>query len=296
MAVSERDPHTGEATTGHEWNGIKELNTPVPKPVWFFLITTFLFAVGYWILMPAWPVGWTYTKGLLGVDQRINLQNQLKKASAQRAAWMDEIAAKPYAQIKADPKLMDIVRTSGKTLFGDNCAVCHGLKGEGGPGFPNLAAHSWLWGGSPEEIEKTIAVGINSNTAETRVSQMLAFGRDGMLPPADILKVVSYVQSLSGQNSENKGDLAAADIEAGREIFTANCVSCHGEDAKGLPEMGAPNLTDNVWINGGSHEAIYKTVYGGRQGYMPHWEGRLTPTERKLLTLYVLDLKPETQK
>ena len=287
MAVGDRDPHTGHMTTGHEWNGIKELNTPVPKPVWFFLVTTFLFSLGYWVLMPAFPLGVTYTKGLLGVDQKRVVTENVQKAAADRAAWADKIAAASYAEIEADPALMDIVRTSGRTLFGDNCAVCHGMSATGGKGFPNLAAKSWLWGGSHEAIEKTIAAGINAPHANTRASQMLAFGHDGMIPHTDISKLVSYVQSLSGK----AGAAPAADIGAGRELFAKNCVSCHGADGKGLIEMGAPNLTDGLWIYGGDRESIFTSIYGGRQGVMPAWEGRLSPVERKLLTLYVLNLE-----
>lgn len=286
MAVEERDPHTGYMTTGHEWNGIKELNTPVPRPVYFFLIVTAAFAVVYWLLMPAWPLGVTYTKGLLGIDQRRSVAEALEEAAAQRAAWTQRIETAGFAEIQADPQLMSIVRQTGRTLFGDNCSVCHGTRATGGPGFPNLTSGSWLWGGEPEAIAETLRVGINATHPDTRTGQMLAFGRDGILPRADVEKVVTYVQSLSDPS------IAAApgQLDAGREIFLANCATCHCEDGKGMTDTGAPDLTDRFWIYGGDRQSIFTTVYGGRQGHMPSWEGRLGPVDRKILALYVLDL------
>src|SRR5215470_6742874 len=203
MAIEERDDHTGYMLTGHEWNGITELNTPVPRIVYFFLIVTALFAVGYWILMPAWPLGTTYTKGLLGVDQRTTVVAALKQAALDRAAWTTRIEQAGFAEIQGDPGLMNIVRQTGRTLFGDKCAVCHGRDAGGGKGFPNLTTSSWLWGGTPEAIVETIRVGINSAHPDSRSSQMLAFGRDGMLPRTDIENVVAYVRSLSNPGASD---------------------------------------------------------------------------------------------
>ena len=154
MAIEERDPHTGYMTTGHEWNGIKELNTPVPRPVFFFLIVTALFSVVYWVLMPAWPLGVTYTKGLLGIDQRAIVSEGLKEAAIERGTWTKRIEAEGFREIQADPRLMEKVRQTGRTLFGDNCAACHGSKAQGGNGFPNLTTASWLWGGDPEQYRR----------------------------------------------------------------------------------------------------------------------------------------------
>src|SRR5215510_7664287 len=153
MAVDqrERDSFTGYLTTGHEWNGIKELNTPVPRIVFFFLGITFLFALGYWILMPAFPLGATYTKGMLGADDRASVTQSVRQAAADRA-WSDQIAGKSFAEIESDPRLMAAVRQTGRTLFGDNCAVCHGRDARGGKGFPNLTTASFMWGSSPEQI------------------------------------------------------------------------------------------------------------------------------------------------
>jgi cytochrome c oxidase cbb3-type subunit 3 len=288
MAVEQqdRDSYTGYLTTGHEWNGIKELNTPVPRPVYFFLTIAVLFSVGYWVLMPAWPLGVTYTKGLLGIDQRKTVAASLEEAATDRSVWTKEIETENYAAIQSNRPLMEIVRGTGHTLFGNNCAACHGLDAKGGPGFPNLTTSSWLWGGKPEDIFNTIRVGINSAHKDTHVSQMPAFGRDQMIPRTDVLKVASFVYSLSNPDAKN---VDPKDVEAGKKIFAANCVSCHGDDAKGNPELGAPNLTDKSWIYGGDLETIDTTIWGGRQGHMPTWESRLADLDRKILTLYLLD-------
>jgi len=286
-----RDSYTGYLTTGHEWNGITELNTPVPRAVYFFLTLAFLFSVGYWVLMPAWPLGDTYTKGLLGIDQRKVVAASLTAAATDRSAWGRKIAGEDYAAIQADPALMAVVRETGHTLFGNNCAACHGVDAKGGPGFPNLTTSSWLWGGKPEDIFNTIKVGINSAHKDSRSSQMPAFGRDQMLPRGDVLKAASYVYSLSHPGTK---DLDPKNVEAGKAIFAANCVACHGENAKGNAELGAPDLTDKSWIYGGDLETIDTTIWGGRQGHMPTWEGRLSDLDRKILTLYLLDKRGAT--
>jgi cytochrome c oxidase cbb3-type subunit 3 len=274
-------------TTGHEWNGIEELTTPVPRIVFFFLAATTLFAIGYWLLMPAWPLGHSYTKGLLGNDQREIVARQIREAAAARGAWADPIAKADFAAITSNPELMKHVRETGRTLFADNCSVCHGANGTGGPGFPNLAAKAWLWGGDPAVIAETIRVGINSRHRQTRNSQMLAFGQNGSLDREAVLAVAAYVRSLSGQVLS---DEERSRVEAGKKAFAAQCVSCHGADGRGIREAGAPDLTDQIWIYGGDAQSVFTSISGGRQGHMPHWEGRLSPVEIKLLALYVATL------
>jgi len=280
----ERDPESGWMTTGHEWNGITELNTPVPKAVWFFLIVTALFSLGYWLLMPAFPLGSTFTKGLLGADDRAAVTASVKQAAIERAAWTDQIAARSYAEIERDPTLMTAVRETGRALFGDNCSVCHGRDAKGSRGFPNLTRPSFLWGNSPEAIAETIKVGINSANPKSRVSQMPAFGRDHVLERPDIENVVAYAMSLSG------GKASVGNIEAGKTVFEANCAVCHGPDGKGKADVGAPNLTTPIWTYGGDEASIYSDVWGGLQGQMPSWEGRLSPIDLRILALYVADL------
>jgi cytochrome c oxidase cbb3-type subunit 3 len=280
-------------TTGHEWNGIKELNTPVPRPVYFFLGAAALFAVVYWVLMPAWPLGVTYTKGLLGIDQRTDVTLELKQAALERSVWTRRIESESFRQIQADPQLMQAVRQTGPALFADNCAACHGAEAKGNKGFPNLTTTSWLWGGSPEAIFETIRIGINSDHPKSRTSQMPAFGRDQVLSAPDIESVVSYVRTLS--NPAAAKEAAPGEIEKGKALFAANCAACHGPDAKGSTESGAPNLTDAWWIYGGDRETISTTVWGGRQGHMPTWEKRLTELQRKILALYLVDLRTPTK-
>ena len=289
MAVDERDPHTGYMTTGHEWNGIKELNTPVPRAVYFFLIVTVLFSLIYWVLMPAFPLGVTYTKGLLGIDQRTTVMELLKQATLERETWTRRIGTESYQAIQADPNLMKIVRQTGHTLFGDNCAACHGFNAKGGKGFPDLTTASWLWGGDPEAIAETIRVGINSSHPKSRVGQMLAFGRDKMLPPPDVDNVVGYVQTLSDPAASKQ--IPPARLAAGKATFASMCASCHGDDGKGKLEVGAPDLTDKHSIYGSDAQSILTSVWSGRQGQMPSWEGRLSAADRKILTLYLLDLR-----
>jgi len=264
----------------------------VPRAVYFFLTLAFLFSVGDWVLMQAWPLGDTYTRGLLGIDQRKIVAASLTAAATDRGVWSKKIAGEDYAAIQADPALIAVVRETGHTLFGNNCAVCHGVDAKGGPGFPNLTTSSWLWGGKPEDIFDTIKVGINSAHKDSRSSQMPAFGRDQMLPRGDVLKVASYVYSLSHPGAK---DVDPKNVEAGKAIFAANCVACHGENAKGNPEFGAPDLTDSYWIYGGDLDNIDTSIWGGRQGHMPTWEGRLSDLDRKILTLYLLDKRSATR-
>lgn len=278
MSVRERDPLTGHETTGHEWNGIAELNTRVPRAVWFFIIVIHIYALIAWILLPTWPLIVTYTGGVLGIDQRRDVADDIATAEAARAVWRDRIAAGTLEEIRADPALMAAVDATGPALYGNNCLVCHGQGGRGGPGFPDLSDGDWLWGGDDEAVMETIRVGINSSHPETRFSQMLAFGRDGMLTRDEIRSVAAYVGSLS------TGTPATG---PGARIFADNCASCHGEDGTGMVELGAPDLTDGAWIYGGDPASLFTTIHDGRAGVMPAWEGRLSEVDRKILALYV---------
>lgn len=291
MAVEELDPLTGRATTGHEWNGIKELDTPVPRGVLMFLIVTHLFAVIWWFVMPTWPLGTTYTKGLLDTDQRKIVEAKLVAENAARAPWVDVIEKSSFDEILANPQLMEVVKQTGHRLFGDNCAACHGRDGKGGNNYPDLTDHDWIWGGGPETIAQTMRIGVNSSNPESRVSQMPSFGRDQMLDPVQVRNVATYVHSLSNPSDATPDNVAT--IEAGRQVFLTTCAACHGQDAKGNKDMGAPNLTDQYWIYGGDLQTIVTSVHGGRQGHMPTWDKRLTPADIKILALYVYKLGVE---
>jgi len=292
MELDKRDVVTGRPTTGHEWNGIEELETPIPRVVFFFLGTAFVFSLICWMLYPTWPLIWTYTKGMLGTDQKQVVAVRAEDAALSRATWTSEIEKKSYAEIEADPALMRSVKETGHTLFGDNCAACHGVNATGGAGFPNLAAKAWLWGdGSPEALEETIRVGINSTNDDTRTSQMLAFGHDGMLPTDQIEAVGAYV----GSHSKLEPARDAKAVEAGMLGFPADVVPAPGEDAKGKRDVGAQDLTDPTWLYGSDAQSVFTTVYSGRQGHMPNWAARLSPLDIKILTVYVHTLEKKPQ-
>lgn len=287
MSVKERDPLTGHQTTGHEWNGITELNTRVPRAIWFFIIVTHVWALFYWVLMPAWPTVNTYTKGLLGVDQRQQVEARVAAADAKRSSWSDPITSLTLDEVRSDPTLMAHVQRTAPALFGDNCAACHGAQAQGGPGYPSLVDQAWLWGSDDETVLETLRVGINAPHPESRFSQMMAFGRDGLLDREQIRIAADYVQSLSRPAEEINADRLAA----GATLFDENCASCHGEDGTGSQDLGAPDLTDEHWIYGGDEKSIFNTIFHGRQGWMPAWEQRLSETERRILTIYLGQLK-----
>lgn len=286
--IDERDPHTGHKTTGHEWNGIKELNTPVPKAVWFFIIVTHLFALVYWVLMPAFPLVTTYTKGLLHYNDKDHINTVLQEDAEKHVDLMQKINPTEYGMILADKEMMKTVQKRGRALFADNCSACHGREGRGQSGFPSLVDDDSLWDGTPQGLEETVRVGINSNHPDSRRSQMLAFGSDQILQRDDVNSVIQYVRSLSGVKDKNLQPDAAA---KGEKVYTANCSACHGKNAKGDPKAGVPNLADTIWLYGGESQDIYTTVWHGRIGRMPSWEGRLTPEQRKILVLYLLGMQ-----
>lgn len=284
MEEPEFDAPSGRKTTGHEWNGIKELDTPVPKIVLIFLGIGLVLSVIYWVLAPAWPTGTSYTRGLLGLDDRQEVTREVEAAEASRAVWDQRLTSEPFAQLAQDPEIAAYVSEMAPTLFADNCAACHGANLRGGPGYPDLTAPARLWGGDPDTVAETIRVGINADHPDTRRSQMSAFGTFGTLDRDQIQAVSAYVRSLSGQS------LSAAErarLQGGQEIFSTTCATCHGPDGRGSTQVGAPDLTDDVWIYGGDAATVYETIHSGRQGQMPSWEGRLSPAQIRMLTLYI---------
>ena len=280
--TKELDAVTGTATTGHEWDGIKELNTPLPRWwVWLFY-ATIVWSLGYWVMFPAWPTLTGYTRGLLGYSTRARVEGDLaalRQARGERAA---ALAALPLAEIERDPGLLAIARAQGRAAFGDNCAPCHGSGAAGSKGFPNLNDDDWLWGGTLAEIQQTIDYGARSSHAKTHMSQMPAFGRDGILKRDEIGAVASYVRSLAGLPTRPGVNLAA-----GAKIFADSCALCHGADGKGNKDFGAPNLTDAIWLYGSDEATIIDIVTNSRGGVMPAWNGRLDPVTIKSLAVYV---------
>jgi len=279
------DRITGTATTGHEWDGIKELNTPLPRWwVWLFYITI-IWAIGYWVVYPAWPTISSNTKGLFGYSSRTEVANDLAALHTLRGAKGAALATTPLAEISANLDLRTFAVAQGKAAFGDNCAPCHGTGAAGAAGYPNLNDDDWLWGGSLEQIYKTIQFGIRSGHDEAHVSQMPAFGKDNILDRAQIVTVANYVRSLAGLSVREGTNLAE-----GKKIFEDNCAVCHGPQGKGNHELGAPNLTDPIWLYGADEVSLLHTITNSRNGVMPAWAGRLPPATIKSLAIYVYSL------
>lgn len=272
-------------TTGHEWDGIQEFNNPLPRWWLWTLYGTIVWALIYMVLYPAMPLLNDYTRGFWEYSQRGNVLDDVEKARSQRLAQAKGLAEASLAQIKADPDMLRMAMASGKAAFGDNCAACHGTGATGRTGYPNLQDDEWLWGGTLEDIHQTLRVGIRSTHLETRMGDMPSFGTSGVLKDNEIEAVAQYVLSLSRQPLSAK-----ADLKLGGDVFKQQCAACHGDDGKGKPELGSPNLTDAIWLYGNTPQAITATIVNGRKGVMPHWEGRLDPVTIKSLAVYVHSL------
>ena len=276
------DTVTGTATTGHVWDDIRELNTPLPRWwLWLFYLTI-VWSIGYWIVYPAWPLVSSYTKGVFGWQSRAAVVRDLAELKELRAPMTTKLAAASLADIAADPTLADFTRAQGRATFVENCAPCHGAGGGGAKGYPNLNDDDWLWGGKLEQIHQTIQFGIRSGNANARESQMPAFGKDNLLKRDEIVTVANFVRSLSGLSTRPGVDLAA-----GKKLFADNCAICHGVDGKGNKELGAPNLTDGIWLYSSNEAAIIDIITNARGGVMPAWVGRLDPVTIKALAFYV---------
>ena len=282
MAQQELDTVSRTHTTGHEWDGIKELNTPLPRWwVWMFY-STIVWAFAYWVLYPAWPTISGYTTGVLGYSTRGQVAADLADLRKVRGDKGIALEQTSLSDIEKDPALLAFAQAQGKAAFANNCAPCHGIGATGAKGYPNLNDDDWLWGGNLEEIRETITYGVRSGNAKAHESAMPAFGKNNMLKPDDIAQVANYVRSLSGLAVRPGTDLAK-----GKKIFADNCAGCHGDDGKGNPELGAPNLTDRIWLYGSDEAAIIETIANSRSGVMPAWSGRLDPATINALAVYV---------
>ena len=279
----EIDKLTGTATTGHEWDGIRELNTPLPRWwLWLFYLCI-IWAVGYWVLYPAWPLLSNSTQGVLGWHARAAVETDLQELRQQRGPMMAKLTGASVAQIVSDPQLLDFARAEGRVAFADNCAPCHGAGGGGAKGYPNLNDDDWLWGGTLVQIQQTITHGARSGDDKGHLGNMPPFGgANAVLKPEQISQVADYVRSLSGLGVEKGADLAA-----GQKLFATNCAVCHGPDGKGKKELGSANLTDKIWLYGSDKETIVQTITNGRGGVMPAWGGRLDDPTIKALTVFV---------
>lgn len=279
------DQVTGAETTGHVWDDdIKELNKPLPR--WWLLTfyVCILWAIGYWIAYPAWPTLAGYTKGVLGYSQRDVVAREVAAANQAQGSLREQIAALPLTDILKSPDLARFADAAGRAAFAENCAPCHGRGAQGAPGYPNLRDDDWLWGGKAEDILQTIRFGIRSDHKQARASPMPRYGLDKLLDEKQILDVAEYVLSISG------GTMAKEPAARGAIIFKEQCAACHGNDGRGKPEQGAPNLTDQIWLYGSNIDAIVTSIRTGRGGVMPAWEGRLDPVTIKALAIYVHSL------
>lgn len=280
----EKDEVSGTQTTGHEWDGIKELDTPMPRWWLWTMYATIIWSIGYWIVMPAWPLISSYTAGMIGYSSRASLENVMSEAAAAHATDRAALVTTELSEVQDDQQTYQYALRGGKSAFAVNCSQCHGSGAQGAPGFPNLNDDEWLWGGSVDSIYETIKYGIRSDHDDTRLGEMPAFLDDELLEPAQINDVAEYVLSLS------EPDRDAEAVARGKEIYAAECASCHGENAKGLREFGAPNLTDAIWFYGGDKETIVRTISKGRANVMPAWVDRLDDATIRQLTLYVHSL------
>jgi cytochrome c oxidase cbb3-type subunit 3 len=286
MADNKRiDEPTGTQTVGHEWDGIEELNTPLPRWWLWTFYATCIWALGYVILYPAWPLIDSATAGTLGWSSRGDLAAEMVAETRRRAPIMAALSTTPPDQLLRDERLLRAAVAGGESAFKVHCVQCHGSGADGiraGSGYPNLNDDDWLWGGTITDIEYTLVHGIrNPDHAETRMSMMPAFGRDGILTSAQIADVVSHIRTISGQ------ERGSASSTRGAALFAANCAVCHGPGGEGMRSLGAPRLTDGIWLYGGTRAALTQTITNARQGVMPRWGNRLDAVTIRMLAAYV---------
>jgi cytochrome c oxidase cbb3-type subunit 3 len=271
-------------TTGHEWDGIKEFNNPLPRWwLWTFYATTF-WGILYTIAYPAWPLISEATPGILGFSTRQDVARDIADWEEGNIALAENLTTIDLTKLPGTQDLYNYAVQAGASVFRNNCSQCHGSGAAGAKGYPNLLDDEWLWGGTIDEIAYTVRHGIrNDLDPDARYSQMPAFG--DLLPAAEIDAVVHHVLSLSGQPHD------AARAAAGETVFLDNCAACHGEDGLGDRTLGAPNLADAIWLYGGDYETVRQTVEHSRFGVMPPWgPPRLTEAQVNAVAAYVHQL------
>lgn len=279
------DPIAGVETTGHKWDGIEELDNPLPRWWLWVFYATIIYSIGYMVLYPSIPLGTSYFEGTTNYSQREDVAAELAATKEARGEMYQRILMEDLQGIRHNDELLNFSLAGGRVAFLDNCAPCHGTGATGGPGYPNLADDDWLWGGDLEAINTTIAHGIRwEKDEDTRYSEMPNFGSDGLLETADINAVAEHVLSLSGL--EHDASLA----EQGAVVFEEQCVACHGASGEGIQELGAPALNDQVWLYAGDRHEIVQQLTRARHGQMPAWTGRLDEATIKMLTVYVHSL------
>ena len=276
------DELSGVETTGHEWDGMKELNNPLPRWwLWVWAATT-VWAFGYWVFYPAWPGITGYTAGLLNNSDRVNVERDVADLQEARSGLGRRLMSSSLEEAAQDPDIFEFVQAAGSAAFGLHCATCHGSGAQGAVGYPNLNDDVWLWGGTLEDIQYTIRHGIrNLDDDNARFSQMPAFHRDQLITTSELNTLTDHVMWLSGRGAENYN------VAAGQELYEFHCESCHMADGTGDPTQGAPNLTDALWLYGGDRDIIRGQIANPRNGVMPPWEDKLDDLTVRALTVYV---------
>lgn len=278
----EIDSFSGVETTGHEWDGIKELNNPLPRWWLYIWYASIVWSIGYWIAMPAWPLVSSYTQGMLGWSQRSNVLAELEAIEQAREPIKASLLEASLDEIEGTPDLLTFALASGEAAFGDNCAPCHGSGAQGAIGYPNLNDDEWLWGGALADIEQTITYGIRNENFDSRYSEMPAFLQVGTINRSEVSDLADYVLFISGQ--EPSSDAAVAN---GLDLYATHCESCHMADGTGDREQGAPSLVDQIWLYGSDRESIANTIANARNSAMPAWGERLDPATVRALAVYV---------
>ncbi|MEL6476377.1 MAG: cytochrome-c oxidase, cbb3-type subunit III [Pseudomonadota bacterium] len=282
MSERETDQETGTETTGHEWDGIKELDTPLPRWWLWTFYATIVWGVLYTIAYPAWPLISSATAGVLGYSTRGELTEIVADHEASLAPMMNRIAEAEFTEIASNAELDGFAQAGGAAIFRTYCSQCHGAGAAGAKGYPNLLDDDWLWGGTHEAIYETLLVGIRwEENEDTRISMMPAFGADELLEKSEIEAVTDHVLSLSGAAEPN------AD---GAVLYEENCAACHGDNGEGVADLGAPTLNDAIWLYGGDRDTVIETITYSRAGVMPAWNTRLTEAEIKQVAHYVHSL------
>lgn len=279
------DKETGIETTGHSWDGIEELNSPLPRWwLWTFYLTI-IWGVGYTIAYPAWPMISGATQGVLGWSTRANIAEEIAAHEAANADLANELVSIDLAALESGSDLHRYATARGEAVFIANCSQCHGSGAAGvqAAGYPNLLDDAWLWGGTIDAIAYTVRHGIrNEVDPDARWSQMPAFGE--VFTSEETAAVVEYVYSLTQEDHD------AALAEEGAILYADNCAACHGDNAMGNTELGAPNLSDAIWLYGGDRDTLTETVTNARFGVMPAWGLRLSEADVRAVSAYVHSL------